>query len=85
MKQKLLLIISIISLFILEIELENYGVGYGLFNPNLPYKLNTDFDKYQGFDIEEEGFITVLGKNSILFDEKGDTLRVKEVLNYGKN
>ena len=48
MKQKLLLIISIISLFILEIELENYGVGYGLFNPNLPYKLNTDFDKYQG-------------------------------------
>lgn len=82
MKYFVLLICSLIAFLLLEKQLEIYGHGYGIFYPNLPYKFNTDNESYDGFNIEESGFINIIEKGMWLKDDQNNEFQIKHVKSY---
>lgn len=79
MKGKLLTILFLFFIIlIVDYKLSFYGKNYGLLSVQLPYGFNTDFDKLDGFKIEEEGFIQVIGKG----DKIEDNIVISEIIEY---
>ncbi len=65
MKGKLLTILFLFFIIlIVDYKLSFYGKNYGLLSVQLPYDFNTDFNELEGFKIEEEGFIQIIGKGT---------------------
>lgn len=87
MKSLLLLLFSIGLLFIMEYQLEKYGLGDEFYHPNLPYEFNTDYNQdktYEdyGFMIEDEGFISVIESGRNYSDDQGFFLKIKQIMKY---
>ena len=75
-------IISIILLIILFLKIDNtlsfYGRGFNFFNKKITYGYNTDYDSLEGFKIEEEGFIQIIGSGT----EVSNNVEVSKIFEY---
>lgn len=58
------ILILIISFSGIDNTLSFYGKGFNFFNNKITYEYNTDFDPLEGFKIEEEGFIQIIGSGT---------------------
>jgi hypothetical protein len=74
-------IFLIFLLLVVDYNLSFYGKGNNFMNTKLNYDLNTDFDPLEGFKIEEEGFIQVIGYNT----EIQKDVKVKQILKYSSS
>lgn len=74
-------ILLIFLLLLVDYSLSFYGRGNNFMNVKLNYDLNTDFDPLEGFKIEEEGFIQVIGYNT----EIQKDVKVKQILKYSSS
>lgn len=75
------IIILIILFLILDNSLSFYGKGFNFFKNKITYGYNTDFDSLEGFKIEEEGFIQIIGRGTQI---KKD-VEVYKILEYDYN
>ncbi|MFK7049800.1 hypothetical protein FLACOL_00461 [Flavobacterium columnare] len=77
--------ISIIILIILFLTIDNalsfYGKGFNFFNNKITYSYNTDFDSLEGFKIEKEGFIQIIGSGTKI----NNSIEVSKILEYTYN
>lgn len=69
--------IFVLSWFAQDFYLTKYGHGNGIFSDGFPGTLSIEKDRYRGIIIREEGFMTVIGKKSVI---KSDT--IAEILCY---
>jgi hypothetical protein len=77
-KQFLLFTVLFISIFVSDFLLSFYGRNYSFIRVHLPFGFNTDYDYLEGFKIEDEGFIQVLGKYDII----NDSIKINSIKNY---
>jgi len=83
MKKYIIILILGLALFgYVDYDLSYYGKGYNIFNTKITYDFNTDFDPLEGFKIEEEGFIQVIGYGTTVSD---DSLLVNRITDYAYN
>lgn len=73
--------IMIVLFFIIDNSLSFYGKGFNFFKTKITYEYNTDFDSLEGFKIEEEGFIQIIGRGT----EIKKNVEVFKILGYGYN
>ena len=73
-----MILISLIVFLIIDYNRSFYGKGFNIFRHKITYDLNTDFDSLEGFKIEEEGFIQVIGQGTKLSNKAV----VKQITNY---
>lgn len=71
----------IILFLIIDNTLNFYGKGFNFFNNKITYEYNTDFDSLEGFKIEEEGFIQIIGSGTKI----GKNIEVSKILQYTYN
>lgn len=71
----------IFLLLLIDYSLAFYGRGNNFMDVKLNYDLNADFDPLEGFKIEEEGFIQVIGYDT----EIQKDVRVKKILRYSNS
>jgi hypothetical protein len=58
-----------------------YGKGYNLLGNKIVYEFNLDFDKLEGFKVEEENFIQIIGFGTKINED----IVVKEITAYTYN
>lgn len=75
------IIIFILLFFIIDNTLSFYGKGFNFFKNTITYEYNTDFDSLQGFKIEEEGFIQIIGRGTKI----KSNIEVYKILEYTYN
>ena len=56
--------VLIILFFYVDNTLSFYGRGFNFFNNKIVFGYTTDFDSLDGFKIEEEGFIQIIGRGT---------------------
>lgn len=78
---KILVIVNLLLVLLINHNLSYYGKGYNIFKHKLLYGYNTDFDSLEGFKIEDEEFIQIIGNET----EISDTVKVARVLKYAEN
>lgn len=78
MKFSVSIIILILLFLITDNTLSFYGRGKNLFNNKIIYDYNTDFDPLEGFKIEEEGFIQIIGRGTKI----DNNIEVSKILEY---
>ena len=82
MKKSLLLFtILFISLLALDFSLSFYGKNYSFVKVHLPFGFNTDYDNLEGFKIEDEGFIQIIGSYKTI----NDSIIIKRIKKYAFN
>lgn len=84
MKTKWILILLTLSLFSFvttDYKLSFYGKGYNLLKNKIVYDFNTDFDNLEGFKIEEEGFIQIIGHGTKINND----IMVNKITDYTYN
>lgn len=80
MKYKIFIVLLILF-FINDYYLSFYGRGNNLLKTKILYGFNLDFDSLEGYKIEEEEFIQVIGYGTVINDE----LTVKKFIKYAIN
>lgn len=71
----------LISLLSLDFSLSYYGRNYSVMEVSLPFGFNTDYDNEDGFKIEDEGFIQILGKG----DDVNNVCKINRIKRYTFN
>lgn len=87
-------IFLLVAFVLIDYHRALYGKGFNLLHRTITYGYNTDFDSYEGFKIEEDNFIQIIGKGtkidnagevayiiSYAYDDEGIYCKIKNTRN----
>ncbi len=78
---KYIIIASIFLLLLVDYNLSSFGKGHNILKSKLNYDYNTDFDPLEGFKIEQEGFMQIIGFGT----EIDNNTKVNRILKYAND
>jgi hypothetical protein len=78
---KILFAVNLLLLIWVNQNLSYYGKGYNVFRHKLLYGFNTDYDSLEGFKIEDEEFIQVIGSGTDI----NESIKVGHILKYAEH